>query len=74
MPKSRHRIISRAVAEAAAKKRTEVVVPPSSTAPYIPKPKTRIDEIYALIEEASKLWFTDEDGRPWIDRENIEDK
>ena len=74
MPKSRHKIISRAVAEAAAKKRADVVVTPSSTAPYIPKPKTRVDEIYDLIEEASNLCFTDENGRPWIDREDIEDK
>lgn len=74
MSKSKHKIISKSVAEAAAKKRKEVVVPPTPTTPYIPKPKTRIDEIYALIEEASNMCFTDEDGRPWIDREDIEDK
>lgn len=74
MPKSRHRIISKSVAEAAAKKRTEVSILPSSISPYIPKPRTRLDEVYDLIEEASNLCFTDEDGRPWINREDIEDK
>lgn len=47
---------------------------PSSIPPYIPNPKTRVDEVYDLIEQASNLCFTDEDGRPWIGREDIEYK
>ena len=74
MPKRSPRIISKAVGERAAKKRTEIANPPASPILFVPKPKTRIDEVYALIEEASNLCFTDEDGRPWIERDNIEDK
>lgn len=74
MPRRKPRIISKAVVEAAAKKRTEVAILPSSISPYKPKPKTRLDEVYDLIEEASNLCFTDEDGIPWIGKEDIEDK
>ena len=44
--------------------------------PYVPKPKSRLDRIYGLIEEASlKGWcFTDKDGRPWIQREDLEER
>ena len=74
MPRRKPRIISKAVVEDAAKKRTEVAIPPSSFEPYIPNPKTRVDEIYNLIEDACRLCFEDEDGVPWIRREDVEDK
>lgn len=74
MPRRKHRIISKAVVEDAAKKRTEVAIQPSSCVLYIPNPKTRADEIYNLIEDACRLCFEDEDGVPWIRREDVEDK
>lgn len=74
MLKRKPKIISKAVLEEAARKRTEVDVPPSPSELYIPKPKTRADEIYDLIEDASNLCFTDEEGVPWIGREDIEAK
>ena len=74
MPRRKPRIISKAVVEDAAKKRTEVAIPPSSFEPYIPNPKTRVDEIYNLIEDACNLCFTDEEGVPWIGRDDIEAK
>lgn len=74
MPKRKPRIISRAVVEKAVKQRTKVTISPSSLELYIPKPKTRVDEIYDLIEDACNPWFTDEESIPWIGREDIEDK
>ena len=76
MPKRKPRIVSRAVAEKAARKRTVVGNPPSSSEPYGPKPKTKIEEIYDLIEAecSNGWWFADEDGRPWIEKGNIEEK
>ena len=74
MQKRKPRIISRAVAHETAKMRTEVAIPPSSFDSFVPKPKTRRDEVYDLIEDASCYWFVDEDGIPWIGKEDIEDR
>lgn len=76
MPRRKPRLIDRAVEANTAKKRTEVQYPPSSSIPYVPQPKSKIDEVYSLIDDAcSYCWrFADSDGRPWIDREDIEDR
>lgn len=76
MAKRKPRIISRAVEELA----TRVVVgaaPLQDLGPReSPKPKTRAEEIYDLIDDAcSYCWrFTDAEGRPWIQKEDVEDR
>lgn len=70
------RLISRAVAADTAKKRTEVRYLPPSLVPYVPKPKTALERVYDLIDDAcSFCWrFADSNGRPWIGKEDIEEK
>ena len=70
------RIISRTVELETVKKRTEAHHLPSSSNPYIPKEKTELEKIYDIIDNAcSDCWrFTDSDGRPWIDKDDIESK
>ena len=74
MPKKKHRIISRAVAAKAANHRGKDAQPQYE--PCILPPKTHTDEVYELIERAcTEDWhFTDEDGRMWIRREDVEDR
>lgn len=74
--KRKPRIVSGIVEEAAAKKRTEVQYPPPSSIPYAAPVKSKVDEVCSLIDDAcSYCWrFADSEGRPWIDRENVEDK
>lgn len=74
MPKRKPKLISKAVEKETANKRMEVVIPPSSCDSFVIPPKTHIDEIYDIIENASALVFADEDGRPWIEKSAIEDR
>lgn len=77
MPQRKPRLISKAVEVAAERKRADVQYPPPSSIPLpAPQPKTELDRIYDLIDEACAYCnrFTDEDGRPWIGKEDIEDQ
>lgn len=78
MAKRKPRLISRAAEEAIAKKRTEAKCQPPSLVlvPSVPRQKTEIERIYDLIDDAcSDCWrFTDDEGRPWIDKDDVENK
>lgn len=77
MAKHNPRIISGLVEEAAVREREKAGTPRPFSEPIAPpKPKTRAEEVYDLIDEAcSYCWrFTDAEGRPWIQKEDVEDK